>query len=1112
MKCPKCDFENPEGMNFCGMCGSPLPRKCIVCGSINEPGAKSCKNCGEKFLKKGKQPIDLQNSIKDYTPPYLREGVLKLKDSLEGERKLVTVLFADVVGFTEIAEILDPEDVRDIMDRCFEILGDGVHKNGGTINQYTGDGIMALFGAPFALENHISRACDAALFIQDELAKLERYIKKTYGISFKMRIGINSGFVVVGAIGDNLRMDYTAVGDTTNLAARLQALAPSGAILVSEKVKTAVEDEFIFKDVGIFKVKGKTEKIRAYILLKRREEKGTEKEKDFSLYSFLDRKEELIKLWKAFRLAKERGPLVAIIQGEAGIGKTALIEEFRKQISDEAFFIYTSCRPYGRTISYHPFSTMFREYFHIGPEDDSNILKKKIWKGLKNKSLFHKLAHLINIVEETRKDSRSSEIIFHGRKRTFLNLLKAVLIGATRDKPIIMVIDNGQWIDPSSSEFLSFIEESTEKIPLLIILSGRENEIPQHISSNPKMISLKPLSRQDCFKILFEVVGTDRLERKILESIIKKAGGNPLFISEVGEMLKNRGLVVCDGKKCTLSIPLNKLDIPDSIYGIISERIDSLPDMEKKIIQVASVIGNEFSHDLLSSVTGFDNISEQLLKLEKKRIIQKISPEKGGTYRFYNMMIKDVVYQSMLKRTRKRLHEMVGVAIKSNFKRIPYQYLDSVSYHFYMAENWKEALKYTLQNAHYARRSYACHEALTCFDRVLDIVVRMGLDKDGALSKEQLVKVFEWRGRLNYCIGDMNRALTEFKVMRERAKEYQLRDMEAEALFRIGWAEFYQHHPKLAEKHLRMALEMGKSINSEEVLIKVKSFLGFLYAVLGKLNEAEPLLKKSIEMAQKTKEPHIIAWPLAYLIQYYNWRAEYQEAIRLSRRLRSLNKDLKSPELNILIHFREGLIYGALGRLRKAERILKQGLTLLEGKENRFWRPRFLNTLGWIYAEWGNTDEAIKLNKQALEEASGFGDHESIQNSLINLGENYLQCSELKKAERILKKSMAQIKKPGIFYVRWRYRTRLYIDIGHLMYLKGRYKKGIYFIDLALRHAKKSGARKHIVKALMIKGLIQREYRPKIAIDTLREAMRLSENIGTQLLTKRIRELLRYAY
>ena len=267
MKCPKCQTDNKEGARFCIECGNKFDLKCPQCGHSLPPVAKFCDECGYHLYKlKEAPPIDYSKP-NSYTPKSLADKILTTRSSIEGERKLVTVLFADVANYTSMSEKLDPEEVRQIVDGCFHILMDEIHKWEGTITQFTGDGLMALFGAPIAHEDHAQRACYAALSIQKALVEYGEKVRKERGLEFKLRVGINSGQVVVGSIGDDLRMDYTAIGDTTNLAARVEQAAKPGEVWMSQETRNIIRGYFKEESVGKVPLKGKAQPQNLYRLI-----------------------------------------------------------------------------------------------------------------------------------------------------------------------------------------------------------------------------------------------------------------------------------------------------------------------------------------------------------------------------------------------------------------------------------------------------------------------------------------------------------------------------------------------------------------------------------------------------------------------------------------------------------------------------------------------------------------------------------------------------------------------------------------------------------------------------------------------------------------------------
>ncbi len=363
MKCPSCQFENPKGIIFCGKCASKLEFICPKCNFSNPPDFIFCGKCAYDLGELTEAPEIDFNQPQSYTPKYLADKILNTRNAIEGERKLVTVLFADVANYTAMAEKLDPEEVHQIMDGCFKILMNEIHKYEGTINQFTGDGVMALFGAPVALEDHAQGACYAGLAIQNAIRAYGERINSDYGVDFKMRIGLNSGPVIVGAIGDDLRMDYTAIGDTTNLSARMESIAKAGTILVSANTYKIAKDFFEFRSLGKVQAKGKKDLQEAFELIKTGEAETRIKASIAKgLTKFVGRKNSTATLNEAYeKVCSGFGQVVGIV-GEAGVGKSRLLFEFVQSLKGNDFtYLEGRCIHYGETLPYYPFIEILKK-------------------------------------------------------------------------------------------------------------------------------------------------------------------------------------------------------------------------------------------------------------------------------------------------------------------------------------------------------------------------------------------------------------------------------------------------------------------------------------------------------------------------------------------------------------------------------------------------------------------------------------------------------------------------------------------------------------------------------------------------------------------------------
>jgi class 3 adenylate cyclase/tetratricopeptide (TPR) repeat protein len=1093
-------------MNFCGQCGSPLATACPYCGYQNPAGVDACKQCKRKLFKNDAVPAYTRRSALEYTPRFLLEKALKYKSSMVGERKLVSVLFADVANFTGLAEKLDPEDVHEIMDRCFGILGREIHRAGGTINQYTGDGIMALFGAPIACDNPSRPACFAALRVQTQMKEFHREIFERYGVVFHLRIGIHTGPVVVGAIGDNLRLDYTAVGDSTNLAARLESLADPKGILVSDRVFQNAKDRFLFQNAGKLIVKGKKMPVQAFRLVRELDiEQEHEKHAEIDI-SFVDRDQETALLKKSFEKAITNGPVIAAVTGEAGIGKTRLFKHFYQSfVKEKPLLLQGHCAPYGQSTALFPLKRMFRSYFHLHEKDSHEQIRSKLRGKLTGTELSVSLDHLFDLFSGVEKKGEDFQFAVEWKKKALFSAIRNVLTAISKNKPIIMVINDMQWADATTREFLMSLIQSPEKIAVLGICIGR-SEPDLWFTGSPdlpiEVIRLNPLSEREATDLFFSVLNTGCIDQDICKEIVSKAGGNPLFLIEMGEALKRQGLVVSDGLKCTITVPGHTIETPDSIHGILAARLDALHPGVKHLVQLAAIIGEAFSYDLLEHLAEqTKDLSDVLEEAVKEKVLEPIASDHIQQYHFKQPLMQETAYHSLLRKDRRHYHQLAGQAIETLYKKNLHTKTDLLAYHFYKATNWSKAFGYTLEAMEQARYSYACQEVLANIDRAFDIISK-GHRKH---SNIKILDLLMRKGKMLLCMGQSEAAQTVFKQVLSEAGRSGDRETEAEALFRLGWTSFYTHQPRSSQALLTKAMHLSRQLDFPEILLKASGFLGFVHAVLGNLKDAEHLLREAFELGIHSDKSEVKAWSLVNLARYYNWIGEFEKTLELCRQLDMLNQKIRSPYFMILLYFIQGSAYGALGRIEKAKQQLKAGLRQLEGVDDKFWRPRFLNTIGWVHAENDEFQDAVTLNKQSLEEALHTGDPEVIHNAQINLGENYLAMDDLPEAKNILERAWQEIKKPGISYTRWRYKTRLFIAMGELYGKLGDTKKGLAFIRKAMILAGKSRAKKHIAIAHLVKSRLLSQSRSGLIQASLEKALTLSLEMGTSILTRKIR-------
>src|SRR3989454_5856526 len=488
MECPQCRHVNPPETKFCGECGTRLQSLCPACQAVNPPTNKFCSECGQRLTGGAPAPPAAVAgapvvpparfaSPEAYTPKHLAEKILTSRSAIEGERKIVTVMFSDVSGFAAMSERLDPEDVHAIMDRAFEVILGAVHRYEGTVNQFLGDGVMALFGAPIAHEDHAQRALSAALAIQEGLKPLAEDVKRAHGIEFRMRMGINTGPVVVGAIGHDLRMDYTAVGDTTNLAARLLAIAQPGQIVTSRRTQNLRDRVFSFEDLGEFQVKGKAEPVRAYALSSEVTGRSRlEVSKERGLTPLVGRERELESLTEVYRRIAGGLGTIALLVGDPGVGKSRLLYEFLQRLDGAGVLeLEATCVSYGRSMAYRPILELLRRYLGLslgatGEEIRSHVAEAPQFLGLEGEEPSVLLAHFLGATAPPEFLNRLSGPQL--KERTF-SVLRDVFLRVSESAPVVLVVENLHWIDTASEEFLAHLAGSLPGHRVLLMLTTR---------------------------------------------------------------------------------------------------------------------------------------------------------------------------------------------------------------------------------------------------------------------------------------------------------------------------------------------------------------------------------------------------------------------------------------------------------------------------------------------------------------------------------------------------------------------------------------------------------------------------------------------------------------
>jgi class 3 adenylate cyclase/tetratricopeptide (TPR) repeat protein len=726
MKCPKCQTENLETKKFCPKCGTKLSLLCPQCGSEYLPGDEFCGECGHD-LSLPSRPIPKELSfdekiakIQKYLPGGLTEKILSQRDRIEGERKQVTVMFCDMEGYTGLTGKLGPEEVYSMMDQVYEILIHKVHDYEGTVNELTGDGIMALFGSPIALEEAPQRAIRSALAIHREITGFSDRLKSEKKMPpLKMRIGIHTGPVVVGTLGNDLRVEFKAVGDTVNLASRMESLAEPGTTYVTENTFKLTEGFFRFEALGEKQVKGKEEAVKVYRVIApstRRTRFDVSAER--GLTPFVGRERELELLLDGFQRVKAGKGQAFSIVSEAGCGKSRLLYEFRKAVANEDVnFLEGKCLSYSRGVAYHPVIDLLKSNFDIQEGERDQEIREKIKKGLKLIEVDEPstLPYLLEVLSV--KDSGIDKIPMspEAKKDRVMEAFKWVLLKSSEIRPLIIAIEDLHWLDKSSEDVAKNLLDSIPGARVLLIFTYRLEFVHTWgAKSYHNQLTLHRLSNRESLEMVTAILGTREIERTLEELILEKTEGVPFFIEEFIKSLKDLKIIERKEDVYRLTKDAQQLTIPSTIQDVIMARVDSLPEGAKEVLQTGSVIEREFSYPLINRVIGLPEkeLLSYLSILKDSELLYERGIYPQSNYVFKHALTREVVYDSLLAKRKKRLHEEVGNAIEELYRDNLSERYEVLAEHYFLSESYLKAGEYSRLAGRRAQKAASFKDAI----------------------------------------------------------------------------------------------------------------------------------------------------------------------------------------------------------------------------------------------------------------------------------------------------------------------------------------------------------------------------------------------------------------
>ena len=983
MLCPKCSKDNRQGRRFCAGCGAKLSAACPKCGASNEPEENFCGDCGAAL---GALPAATARKSDD---PQIRVAEIPAPQNLEGERKTVTALFADIKGSTELEQDLDPEEARAIVDPALKLMIEAVRRYDGYVVQSTGDGIFALFGAPVAHEDHPQRALYAALRMQEELRRYSAKLRETGNLPLEARVGVNTGEVVVRSISTGGgHTEYTPIGHTTNLASRMQALAPTGSIAISEQTRKLVEGYFALKPLGPTRVKGVSEPVNIYEVtglgpLRTRLQRSAGR----GLTKFVGREREMEALARAGEQAKAgRGQIVAAM-AEAGTGKSRLFFEFKAKNQSGWMVLETFSVSHGKASAYFPVIDLLHTHFKITGDDDERSRRAKVIGAVLalDRALEDTLPYLFALLGIIDGDDPLAQMDAQVRKRRTLDAIKRILLSESLNQPLMVIFEDLHWIDEETQALLNLLADSIGTAKILLLVNYRPEYSHQWGSKTYyTQLRLDPLGKESADEMLSALLGDSAsLARSVAGEgqgegadlsalkrlIIEKTEGNPFFMEETVQVLLDEGALVRDGGAARLIKPLGELKIPPTVQAILAARIDRLPADEKDLLQTLAVIGREFPLSLIRAVIPKldDELNRMLGDLQLGEFIYE-QPAMGDVeYTFKHALTQEVAYNSVLMERRRVLHDRAGAAIETLYADHLDDRLAELAHHFARSANVDKAVRYLTLAGKQSLERYAYTESEAQLSKGVDLLRTLPDSPERDPRELELVAPMVqamWRtkgvdARETRDLADRAATLAE-KTGNLAQLVVQLHLIRITVL-RSG---DYAGAAALADQILDLAEREGSPASlaaAHHGKFQAHYFRGDLpgaearFALWQNFREAATFEGNSASGVVVLATAGACAWHLGHI---ETARERIAEAIALAR-------DTKDPFVLFVGRNWEALFYRLLNEPERAEAVATQNSAFAEEHGMTAFR-NYLTISGWARAKLGSTGEGVSLIRQGL--------------------------------------------------------------------------------------------------------------------------------------------------
>jgi class 3 adenylate cyclase/tetratricopeptide (TPR) repeat protein len=1013
MKCAECGHENRIGAKFCEECGAQFAPTCTSCGAQLSRSAKFCSECGHP-AGRADVPASLPSprfgAPESYTPKYLAEKILTSRAALEGERKKITVLFADMKASMELLADRDPEEARKLLDPVIEYMMDAVHRYEGTVNQLAGDGIMALFGAPLAHEDHAVRACYAALDMQAAIRRYAEEVRRTHGVEVQIRVGLSSGEVVVGTIASDLRMDYTVVGQTAHLAARMEQLATPGSVRLTVDTLRLAEGYIEVRSLGLVRVKGLEQPIDVYEMIGAPPRRSRfHAAVELGLTRFVGREQELEALRQALeRTAAARGQVIAIV-GDPGVGKSRLVWEVTHSHRIQGWLVLKAGSvSYGKAISYLPIVDLLKGYFGIEDRDEPRTAREKVTGKLLalDRALEDHLPALLSLIDVPTDDQQWSNLDPPQRRRRTLDAVKRLLLRESQVQPLLVVVEDLHWIDSETQAVLDGLVESLPAARLLLLVNYRpEYQHAWASLTHYAQLILDPLPVEGCERLLAALLGSNPGLEPLTNALIARTEGNPFYLEESVRALVETGALTGERGAYQLARPVPAIQVPATVQAVIAARIDRLSATDKALLQTASVLGKDVPLTLLQAIAEIaeDELRAAVGRLQAAEFLYEAGLFPDIEYIFKHALTHEVAYGSLLQDRRCALHVRIVETLERTYPDRLAEHVDRLAHHAFLGKDWAKAVTYLQQAGAKAFARSVHREAVRCFEEALTALTHL------PESRETLEQAIDLRFDLRNALLPLAEWGRIAGYLREaEALARQLNDQRRLASVSGYMSGLHLNTDCRASDISAFAREVetiGASLGDAELQVAGRYYHVWLGALSGDHRGTERLCRTLLDALPgdlSRKRLGLVAYPavvsraflaraLAELGEFDEGRHHGQEAVRLA-------EAVDHPFSLIWACLNLGRLESLRGEFSRARIAIERAVALSQEWNITYLTPIALAALGHAYAGSGRVEEGVFWLQKALAgyASAGIGYLHSM--STVQLGEAHLLAGRVDEA------------------------------------------------------------------------------------------------------------------